>query len=53
MALSPIRKDVLMRTAAFSLIKKIQKASYAIEGESPPQKQNAALGGSHRPGRAK
>lgn len=35
-ALTPIRRDVLMRAAAFLLVKD-SKASYAIEGESPPQ----------------
>ncbi len=35
-ALTPIRRDVLMRAAAFLLMKD-SKASYAIEGESPPQ----------------
>ena len=35
-SLSPIHKDVLMRAAAFLLLKD-SKASYAIEGESPPQ----------------
>lgn len=35
-SLSPIRRDILMRAAAFLLLKD-SKASYAIEGESPPQ----------------
>ncbi len=35
-ALTPIRRDVLMRAAAFLLVKD-SKASYAIEGENPPQ----------------
>lgn len=35
-SLSPIRKDILMRASAFLLLKD-SKASYAIEGESPPQ----------------
>ena len=35
-ALSPIRRDVLLRAATFLLVKD-SKASYAIEGESPPQ----------------
>ena len=35
-SLSPIRRDVLMRAAAFLLLKD-SKATYAIEGESPPQ----------------
>ena len=35
-ALTPIRRDVLLRAAAFLLVKD-SKASYAIEGESPPQ----------------
>ncbi len=34
--LTPIRRDILMRAAAFLLIKD-SKASYAIEGETPPQ----------------
>lgn len=46
-SLSPIRKDVLMRAAAFLLLKD-SKASYAIEGESPPQNRmqrwGAAIG---------
>jgi len=33
--LNPIRRDLLMRAAAFVLLKD-SKASYAIEGESPP-----------------
>lgn len=35
-SLTPIRRDILMRAAAFLLLKD-SKASYAIEGESPPQ----------------
>jgi hypothetical protein len=35
-SLAPIQRDVLMRAAAFLLLKD-SKASYAIEGESPPQ----------------
>lgn len=35
-SLSPVRRDLLMRAAAFVLLKD-SKASYAIEGESPPQ----------------
>ena len=35
-SLDPIRRDVLMRAAAFLMLKD-SKASYAIEGESPPQ----------------
>ncbi len=35
-ALTPIRRDVLLRAAAFLLVKD-SKASYAIEGESPLQ----------------
>jgi len=35
-SLTPIRRDVLMRAAAFLMLKD-SKASYAIEGESPPQ----------------
>jgi len=46
-SLSPIRRDVLMRAAAFLLLKD-SKASYAIEGESPPQNRmqrwGAAIG---------
>ncbi len=38
-SLSPIRRDVLMRAAAFLLLKD-SKASYAIEGESPPQNRS-------------
>jgi len=34
--LTPIRRDVLLRAAAFLLVKD-SRASYAIEGESPPQ----------------
>jgi len=34
-SLNPIRRDVLMRAAAFLLLKD-SKASYAIEGEKPP-----------------
>lgn len=34
--LNPIHRDLLMRAAAFVLLKD-SKASYAIEGESPPQ----------------
>ena len=34
--LSPVRRDVLLRAAAFLLVKD-SRASYAIEGESPPQ----------------
>ena len=35
-SLNPIHRDVLMRAAAFLMLKD-SKASYAIEGESPPQ----------------
>ena len=35
-ALTPVRKDILMRAAAFLLVKD-SRASFAIEGESPPQ----------------
>ncbi len=35
-ALTPIRRDILLRAAAFLLVKD-SKASYTIEGESPPQ----------------
>ena len=35
-ALTPVRRDVLLRAAAFLLLKD-SKASYAIEGENPPQ----------------
>jgi hypothetical protein len=35
-SLNAIHRDVIMRTAAFLLLKD-SKASYAIEGESPPQ----------------
>ncbi len=35
-SLSQVRRDLLMRAAAFVLLKD-SKASYAIEGESPPQ----------------
>ena len=34
-SLSPLRRDILLRAAAFLLLKD-SKASYAIEGESPP-----------------
>ena len=34
-ALTPIRRDILLRAAALLLVKD-SKASYTIEGESPP-----------------